>query len=114
VIPDGRAVITGDYTVSSAKDLAKSIREGIIKAPIYLASERTIDAKIGSHALREIFTAGLIGLLAIVVFLTIYYRVSGLLAGVALIAYTIFLVALIKFFGPVLTLASIAGVILSI
>jgi protein-export membrane protein SecD len=114
VIPDGRAVITGDYTISSAKELAKDIREGIIKAPVYLASERTIDAKIGSHALREIFMAGFIGLIAIIIFLTIYYRISGILAGVALIAYTIFLIVLVKFFGPVLTLASIAGIILSI
>lgn len=114
VIPDGRAVITGEYTITSAKELAQNITTGIVPAPIYLTSERTIDAKIGSHALREILIAGLIGLAAIVVFLTIYYRVSGILAGVALVAYTTFLIALIKFFGPVLTLASIAGVILSI
>lgn len=114
VIPDGRAVITGDYTIASAKELAINITTGIVPAPIYLTSERTIDAKIGSHALREILMAGLIGLAAIVVFLTVYYRVSGLLAGVALVAYTVFLIALVKLFGPVLTLASIAGVILSI
>lgn len=114
VIPDGRAVITGDYTIASAKELASNITTGIVPAPIYLTSERTIDAKIGSHALREILVAGLIGLAAIVIFLTIYYHVSGLLAGVALVSYTLFLIALIKFFGPVLTLASIAGVILSI
>lgn len=114
VIPDGRAVITGDYTIASAKELADNITTGIVPAPIYLTSERTIDAKIGSSALREILIAGLIGLMLIVVFLTVYYRISGLLAGLSLVAYTIFLIALIKFFGPVLTLASIAGVILSI
>lgn len=114
VIPDGRAVITGDYTIESAKELANDINTGIVPAPIYLTSERTIDAKIGSHALNEILTAGLIGLAIIVVFLTYFYHISGLLAGAALVAYTIFLIALIKLFGPVLTLASIAGVILSI
>lgn len=114
VIPDGRAVITGEYTITSAKELAQNITTGIVPAPIYLTSERTIDAKIGESALSEILVAGLIGLAAIVVFLTIYYRVSGILAGIALVAYTTFLIALIKFFGPVLTLASIAGVILSI
>jgi protein-export membrane protein SecD len=114
VIPDGRAVITGEYTIASAKELANNINTGIVPAPIYLTSERTIDAKIGSHALREILIAGLIGLATIFVFLTFYYRVSGLLAGVALIAYTTLLIALVKLSGPVLTLASIAGVILSI
>lgn len=114
VIPDGRAVITGDYTITSAKELAQNITTGIVPAPIYLTSERTIDAKIGASALTEILVAGLIWLGIIVVFLTVFYRVSWLLAGVALVAYTIFLIALIKLFGPVLTLASIAGVILSI
>jgi protein-export membrane protein SecD len=114
VIADGRAVITGNYTLESARALANNINTGIVPAPIYLTSERTIDAKIGSHALGEILNAGLIGLLVIVVFLSIFYRVSGLLAGVALVIYTIILVALIKFFGSVLTLASIAWVILSI
>ncbi len=114
VIPDGRAVITGNYTIEWAQKLANDINTGIVPAPIYLTSERTIDAKIGSHALGEILHAGLIWLLAIVIFLTYFYRVSGLLAGVALIAYTLFLVALVKFFWAVLTLASIAGAILSI
>lgn len=114
VIADGRAVITGSYTIESARALANNINTGIVPAPIYLTSERTIDAKIGSHALREILVAGLIGLAVIVVFLSIFYRASGLLAGLALIIYTLILVALVKFFGSVLTLASIAGVILSI
>jgi len=114
VIPDGRAVITGDYTIASAQELANNITTGIVPAPIYLTSERTIDAKIGQNALHEILVAGLIGLVAIVVFLTIFYHVSGLLAGIALVIYSLILVALIKAFGVVLTLASIAGVILSI
>lgn len=80
VIPDGRAVITGDYTIASAQELANNINTGIVPAPIYLTSERTIDAKIGKNALSEILKAGLIGLFAIVVLLVIFYRVSGLIA----------------------------------
>ncbi len=114
VIPDGRAVITGDYTMQWAQELANNITTGIVPAPIYLTSERTIDAKIGKDALHQILVAGLIGLIAIVLFLTIFYRVSGLLAGMALIVYSLILIALVKFFGIVLTLASIAWVILSI
>jgi protein-export membrane protein SecD len=114
VIPDGRAVITGQYTVETAKMLANNINTGIVPAPIYLTSERTIDAKIGAHALREILVAGGIGLIGIIIFLVFVYRVGGLLAGIALIIYTLVLIALVKLFGPVLTLASIAGIILSI
>ncbi len=114
VIPDGRAVITGDYTMQWAQELANNITTGIVPAPIYRTSERTIDAKIGANALHQILVAGLIGLIAIVLFLTMFYRVSGLLAGMALIVYSLILIALVKFFGIVLTLASIAWVILSI
>jgi protein-export membrane protein SecD len=114
VITDGRAVITGDYTVKWAQTLANDINTGIVPAPIYLTSERTIDAKIGSESLRQILMAGAIGLVAIIVFLVIMYRVSGLLAGLALVTYTVILIALVKMTGVVLTLASIAGVILSI
>jgi protein-export membrane protein SecD len=113
-ITDGKAVITGSYTPESAKQLANDINTGIVPAPIYLTSERAIDAKIGGEALDVIINAGLIGLLAIVVFLVSIYRVSGLLAGLALVIYGIVLLAIVKAFGIVLTLASIAGMILSI
>lgn len=114
VIPDGRAVITGQYTIDSAQKLANDINTGIVPAPIYLTSERTIDGKIGKDALTEILYAGIIGLVAIIVFLTIFYRFSGILAGVALIIYAMVLIAIVKYFWVVLSLASIAGVILSI
>lgn len=114
VISDGKAVITGDYTIQGAQKLANDINTGIVPAPIYLTSERTIDAKIGRDALSQIFLAALIGLAAIVLLLVYIYRVSGLLAGVALIVYSLLLVTLVKLSGITLTLASIAGVILSI
>lgn len=114
VIPDGRAVITGNYTAESAKKLATDINTGIVPAPIYLTSERTIDAKIGADSLKVIIHAGLIGLLLIIAFLILIYRVSGLMAGIALIIYGLLLLAIVKSFGIVLTLASIAGIILSI
>lgn len=114
VIPDGRAVITGQSGPQESQRLADEINTGIVPAPIYLTSERTIDAKIGETALGQILNAGVIGLIAIVVFLTLFYRIGGLIAGIALIAYTIFLIAIVKYTGVVMTLASIAGVILSI
>ena len=114
VIPSGRAVITGNYTVDSATKLANDINTGIVPAPIYLTSERAIDAKIGGDSLNIIIIAGAIGFALILTFLIALYRVSGLLAGVALFAYTILTIAIVKLFGVVLTLSSIAGLILSI
>ena len=113
-ITDGSAVITGSYTIEEARRTAQDIKTGIVPAPIYLSSERTIDAKIGRDALHVIIVAGAIGLAAIIVFLVMIYRVSGLIAGVALVIYALILVAIVKSFGIVLTLASIAGMILSI
>lgn len=113
-ITDGKAVITGNYTPESAKKLANDINTGIVPAPIYLTSERAIDAKIGGDSLDVIIKAGIIGLAAIVVFLVVVYHVSGLLAGLALVIYGLILLALVKAFGIVLTLASIAGIVLSI
>lgn len=113
-ITDGRAVITGERTFKDAQELANSITTGIVPAPIYLSSERVIDAKIGANALEQILVAGFISLALIVVFLVCVYKLGGLLAGIALIIYALILVALIKFFGVVLTLAAIAWVILSI
>jgi protein-export membrane protein SecD len=113
-ITTGTAQISGNFTVQSAKQLANDIKTGIVPAPIYLTSERTIDAKIGADALRVVLVAGLIGLAIIVIFLLLVYRLSGLLAGLALVFYAILLMAIVKMFGVVLTLASIAGVILSI
>jgi protein-export membrane protein SecD len=114
VISDGRAVITGDYTIQGAQELANNINTGIVPAPIYLTSERTIDAKIGRDALGQILVAALVGLGAIVLMLVYFYHVSGLLAGLALVIYSIILIALVKFAWVTLTLASIAWVILSI
>lgn len=114
VIPDGRAVITGNYSAEGAKKLATDINTGIVPAPIYLTSERTIDAKIGADSLKVIIHAGLIGLILIIGFLILIYRVSGLMAGIALVIYGLLLLAIVKTFGIVLTLASIAGIILSI
>ena len=114
VISDGKAVITGSYTITDAQKLANDINTGIVPAPIYLTSERTIDAKIGRDALGQIWVAALVGLGAIVVMLVYFYHVSGLLAGIALIIYSLILVALVKVSWVTLTLASIAWVILSI
>lgn len=114
-ITTGQAEISGGYaTLVDAQKVADNITTGIVPAPIYLTSERTIDAKIGATALSQIVMAGVIGLSIIVILLITVYRFGGFLAGIALVAYAIFLIALVKLTGVVLTLAAIAGVILSI
>ncbi len=114
VIPDWKAVITWNYTVESAQKLANDIQTWIVPAPIYLTSERAIDAKIWWDSLKVIINAWIIWFLCILTFLVIVYRVSWLLAWIALFVYIALTLALVKISWVVLTLASIAWLILSV
>lgn len=113
-ILNGKAVITGNYTPESAAKLAQDINTGVVPAPIYLTSERTIDARLGQDSLQKLLRAGTIGFIAILVFLVWVYRAAGLIGAGALLVYIALTLAILKQTGVVLTLASIAGLILSI
>lgn len=113
-ILSGKAVITGNYTPREAAKLSNDINTWVVPAPIYLTSERTIDSKLWVNSLNQLVVAGVYGFLAIFVFLIIIYRASGLLAGIALFIYVSLVLAIVKTFWIVLTLAGIAGLILSI
>lgn len=110
----GKAVITGNYTAQSAAKLATDINTWVVPAPIYLTSERTIDARLGQDSLKKIIFSWLLGFIAILVFLTVVYRFSWLIAALSLFTYIVITLAILKQFGIVLTLASIAGLVLSI
>ncbi|PID87656.1 protein translocase subunit SecD [Candidatus Gracilibacteria bacterium] len=113
-ILNGRAVITGDYTPEEASKLSTDINTGVVPAPIYLTSEKAIDSKLGASSLEKLIVAGIVGFLIIFMFLIIVYRLSGFLASISLFMYIVMVLAVIKSFSIVLTLASIAGLILSI
>lgn len=113
-IKDGKAVITGDYTPEEAKKLADDINTWVIPAPIYLTSEKSIDAKLGMNSLESLIYAWIIGFILIFIFLIFTYSWSWVLAAIALLIYTAMLLVLVKMFWAVLTLASIAGIILTI
>jgi len=109
-----RAVVTGDYTLESAAELSRNINTWVVPAPIYLTSERTIDARLWQNSLQKIIYAGLFGFVSILIFLIWVYRFSWLIAAVALFVYIVITLAILKQFGVVLTLASIAWLVLSI
>lgn len=113
-ILSGRAVITWNYTPESAGKLATDINTWVVPAPIYLTSERTIDARLGQNSLEKIIIAGLVGFFLILIFLVYVYRFSWLIAALALFTYVVITLALLKQFEVVLTLASIAWLVLSI
>ena len=106
-ILSGRAVITGDYTPESAAKLALDINTGVVPAPLYLTSERTIDARLGQDSLEKIIYSGIFSFVCILIFLILVYRASGFIAGVALLFYIVLTLVFLKQFGVVQTLASL-------
>lgn len=109
-----KAVITWDYTSEEAVALSQDINTWVVPAPIYLTSERTIDSKLWNNSLDKLIQAWLIWLVLIIIFLIFVYRLSWLVASIALLIYISLVLAFVKMFWVVLTLASIAWLILSI
>ena len=113
-ITSGTAVITGTFTLNEAKDLAKRLNAGALPVPITLISQQNIGASLGRESIEQSLVAGLIGLILVAIFMIVYYRLPGLLAVCALIVYTLIVLAIFKLWPVTLTLAGIAGFILSI
>jgi protein-export membrane protein SecD len=118
-ISNGEAVITGDFTVDEAKKLAQRLNEGALPIPLTLVGQQSVEATLGMASLEKSLVAGIIGLILVMIFMIIYYRFLGLIASLALIVYTAFMVSIIKLsaYSPwqiTLTLSGIAGIILSI
>lgn len=113
-ISGGSAVITGNYNLQEAMQMANDLNTGAIDAPIILSGQYTISATLGESALKVSLQAGLIGLIFLAIFMILYYRLMGIFAVFALIIYSIIIVFILKTTGIVITLAGIAGLILSI
>ena len=114
VITDGKAVISGDFTVEEARKLEQRLNEGALPVPINLIHQQTVGASLGEESLNKSLTAGLVGFLIVAFFMIFIYRWPGITAVSALAIYTFLLVALFKLLGITLTLSGIAGLILSI
>lgn len=109
-----KAVITWNYTPKEAQKLSNDINTWVVPAPIYLTSERTIDSKLWFNSLNELITAWIYGFLLIFIFLVAVYRIAWFFSWIALFIYTCLVLAIVKTFWIVLTLAWIAWLILSI
>ncbi len=113
-ITGGKAQITGNFTLDEAKQLVQRLNAGALPVPITLISQQSVGASLGEISLGKSLRAAVIGLMAVALFMIIYYRLPGLLAVFALIIYTIIVLAVFKLIPVTLTLAGIAGFILSI
>jgi len=113
-ITDGSAIISGNFTIDEAKTLAQRLNAGALPVPIKLISQQTIGASLGQDSLVKSLKAGLYGFLLVALFMILYYRLLGLIASVALVIYTLLVLALFNTLSITLTLSGIAGLILSI
>ena len=113
-IMGGQAQITGQFTIQEAKELVGRFNAGALPAPINLINQQTIGASLGADSLQKTLYAGLVGTLILIAFMILYYRGFGLVASLALLVYMIITLGIFKLFGITLTLAGIAGFILSI
>ena len=113
-ISQGKAQSSGRFTLEEAKTLARNLNAGALPVPITLISQETVGPALGKISLEKSLEAGIWGLLAVIVFMTIFYRLPGLLASLALVIYAILNLALFKTIPVTLTLAGIGGFILSI
>jgi protein-export membrane protein SecD len=114
-ITTGRAVIRSQgFNAVTARKLAQDLNAGALPVPVELLSQEKVDATLGAVSLEKSFKAGIYGLIAIMIFMIIYYRLPGLLSVVSLAFYTILSLAIFKIFGVTMTLSGIAGFILSI
>lgn len=113
-IKDGKAVISGNLDVTEAKLIVQRLNAGALPVPINLISQETIGATLGQESVTKSLLAGLIGFLAVVIFMILYYRLPGFLAALALLFYAALVLALFKLIPVTLTLAGIAGFILSV
>ena len=113
-IKGGKAQISGNFTVNEAKDLARNLNAGALPIPIELISQQSVGPSLGEASIRESLFAGVIGFLFIILFMVLIYRFSGILAAISLLIYTIILLSLFKLIPVTLTLAGIAGFVLSL
>ena len=107
-------VIEGRFGEQEANDLALVLKSGALPASIKYLEERTVGPSLGADSIRQGFRASIVSLIVVMVFMVFYYRLSGVNAVVALLLNLVILLAALAYFGAVLTLPGIAGVILTI
>ena len=113
-ISGGSAVISGKFTAAESKKLAERLNAGALPVPVILISQDSVGASLGQDSLNKSLFAGMLGLLMVAIFMILYYRLPGIAAVMALLIYTVIVLSLFKLIPVTLTLAGIAGLILSI
>tara|TARA_Y100000996_G_scaffold415598_1_gene411632 strand:- start:14043 stop:15938 length:1896 start_codon:yes stop_codon:yes gene_type:complete len=113
-IPTGQTLISGLDNANEAQDIANVLRAGELPAPINIIEERTVGPSLGNDSIKSGRNALIIAFISVLVFILLYYKVSGIVANIALLLNVIFILSLLALLGATLTLPGIAGLILTI
>lgn len=113
-IAGGQASITGSFTMEEAKDLAIVLRAGALPAPVNILEERTVGPSLGQDSIVKGLWSTVIGAMLVVIFMVVYYKLSGLIANTALLMNIIVLLGALAAFRATLTIPGIAGIVLTI
>lgn len=112
-ITEGTGIISGNFTVESANNLAVQLRYGSLPVPLKVVDTRYIGPTLGEDSLQKSLIAGVIGMIIVALFMTLYYRLPGIVAVVSILIYAVLAFAIFRFFHFTLTLPGIAGFLLS-
>ncbi len=112
-ITTGSGVIEGNFTTESANALSVQLRYGSLPVPLTVVDSRYIGPTLGEDSLQKSLVAGLIGMIIVILFMAIYYRLPGLVADISILIYAATAFAIFKYFHFTLTLPGIAGFLLS-
>ena len=113
-ISDGRAIISGGFDPQEAKLLANRLNSGALPVPISIISQQTVGASLGSASIQSSLKAGVYGLIFVALFMIVFYRLPGVVSVIALSVYILVVLSMYKLLSVTLTLAGIAGFILSL
>lgn len=113
-ITNGQAVISGGFSLEEAKQLSQRLNAGALPVAIELIGQQSIGPSLGQTAIRQSIVAGSIGLIAVVVWMLFFYRLLGIIASFALVLYALYFLAIVKLLPVTLTLAGVAGIILTV
>lgn len=113
-ITGGRSEISGDFTVSEAKDLANILKSGKMPAPARIIEEEIVGPSLGAEAINAGLISFVIAFVIVLVYMIVYYKGAGVVANLALIANIFFIFGVLASLGAVLTLPGIAGIVLTI
>jgi len=109
----GSGIISGSFTTETANELAVLLRAGALPAPLTVIEERTVGPDLGADSIRAGVIASIVALVAVIVFMVLYYGLFGVIADLALLLNLVLIVAAMSLLGATLTLPGIAGIVLT-